>query len=148
MFCTDIYELFRMSWEDIKQPSWKTPCTVAKMVIDSHNGWSWVISNCSLLLRLWQQYTVGYNSSWGKACSVLNCLRNSFILFVSTDHSTDCSCWLLLYFSFPPVVTVVHYSILRPVNKWASGPAVTAICIWHIFLHFPVDLQAGACWQP
>lgn len=49
MFCTDIDELFRMSREIIKQPSWETPDTVAKVVSNSQNGWSQVISNCSPL---------------------------------------------------------------------------------------------------
>lgn len=49
MFCTDIDELFRISQEVLKQPPWKTPDTVAKMVSNSQNGWSQVISNCSPL---------------------------------------------------------------------------------------------------
>lgn len=35
IFCTDINELFRMSQEVIKQSSWETPDTVAKMVSNS-----------------------------------------------------------------------------------------------------------------
>lgn len=46
VFCTDIDELFRMSQEVVKQPSWKSLDTVAKMVSNSQNVWFQLISNC------------------------------------------------------------------------------------------------------
>lgn len=54
LFDTDIDELFRMSREVIKQPSWNTPDNIAKIVSKSWNIWSQAILNYSALpVALW-----------------------------------------------------------------------------------------------